>query len=456
MLRNYLTLFFFSISIWTQGQSGAIFGKVENRRGEILENVHVLVTGGRGTHTNEEGKYELQLPAGKYLLTFSHVGFKTKKVSININENARIKFDLKLRDDPVALKDIQVQVGRIDENLPNNQLQIEAKTAKVLPSAFSDFSKILVTLPQVASNNEFSTAYSVRGGNFDENLVYVNDIPVYRPFLSNAGRQEGLSFVNPQMVNNIRFSAGGWESKYGDKLSSTLNILYQEPDILSGNLTMGLLGGSATIGQRFNDRFRVITGIRHKDSRYLLGTTEIDGQYFPTYSDIQSLMTFDLTPKEKNQINKTKLHWLLYYGRNRYLTQPVSQITQFGSILANFRIQTAFQGQEILNYDVYQTGLNLSHIWSENWLTRVISSGVYTVEREYFDVLGSYRLCDVDEESNGLNDCILVRGIGTNYDYGRNQLSAKIANVEIRNEHLLNLYNTFEWGIGWQKCKYPR
>ena len=449
MHRASLYFSYLILVLTALAQQGSISGKVASKAGEPLEGVNIVISEGEGTTTDSGGKYEIQLSPGKYTLTFSYVGYRTKSASININLGTFVKYDVKLKFDPRTLDQVEV-IGQSGEtNQITTPTRIDAKTAEDLPSAFGDFSKILITLPGVVSNNEFSTAYSVRGGNFDENLVYVNDIPVYRPFLSNAGQQEGLSFVNPEMVSNIRFSAGGWEPKYGDKLSSSLNILYQEPDILQGKLNLGFLGGSVTIGQKINNRFRIITGVRHKDSRYLLGTTETEGQYFPTYTDIQSLLTFDLTNKESNRSNRTKLHWLLYYGRNRYLTRPESQTTQFGSIQANFRIQTDFEGQEILNYDVYQSGINLSHIWSEKWLTRLIASGVYTIEREYFDVEGAYRICDVDMNNDGLNDCVLVRGIGTNYDYGRNQLDATLGNWEIRNEHLLGESNIFEWGLGW-------
>jgi hypothetical protein len=431
-------------------QQGSVFGKVLDREGLPLEGATVQISGTElGIITDDKGYYEIQLLSGKYTFTVSYVGYRTRSVSLNINQGAFVQYNFNLKEDTRQLEEVQI-TDKFDgsEGAPN-VTRMDARSAKELPSAFGDFSKILVTLPGVASNNEFSSVYSVRGGNFDENLVYVNEIPVYRPFLSTAGRQEGLSFVNPEMVSNIRFSAGGWEPKYGDKLSSNLAILYQEPDTLSGQLTVGMLGGTATLQHKVSERFRYVTGIRYRDSRYLLGSTEVKGQYFPTYTDVQSLLTFDLTDKDAVQKNKTKLHWLMYYGRNRYLTEPESQITQFGSVGANFRIQTAFEGKELLNYDVYQTGLNLSHIWSGKWLSRFIVSGVYTQEREYFDVEGFYRICDVDNNpGSDPNDCVVVRAIGTNYNYGRNYLEAVVTTAEIRNEHLLNLNNMFEWGIG--------
>ena len=450
MVRFYLFALILIASFPTLAQQGSVFGRVLDKEGEPLEGATIIISGiETGVITDKDGKYEIQLRAGRYTLTVSYVGFRTRSVTINVNQGAYIQYDFPLKEDTRKLDEVKISDSYDPLVDPPNVTAIDAKAAKQLPSAFGDFSKILVTLPGVASNNEFSSAYSVRGGNFDENLVYVNEMPVYRPFLSTAGRQEGLSFVNPEMVSNIRFSAGGWESKYGDKLSSNLSILYQEPDTLGGQITVGMLGGTATLQHKVSDRFTYVTGVRYRDSRYLLGSTEVQGQYFPTYTDIQSLLTFDLTDKDAAQRNRTKLHWLIYYGRNRYLTEPESQITQFGSVGANFRIQTAFDGQELLNYDVYQTGLNLSHIWSEKWLSRFIVSGVYTQEREYFDVEGFYRICDVDNNPGAdPNDCIIVRAIGTNYNYGRNYLEAKVTTAEIRNEHLFNLNNMFEWGIG--------
>lgn len=453
MLRTLLSLTSIVVVLTVFGQRGTIFGRVTNRAGDPIPNVTVsILESSIGSVANSDGQYELILDAGKFTITFSHVKYQNRSITVNINQGSFVNYDIRLRVGTQRLEEVSITETRGRNEEISNVTFLKGKTVENLPSVFGDFSKILVTLPGVASNNEFSTAYSVRGGNFAENLVYINDILVYRPFLSNAGKQEGLSIVNPEMVSNIHFSAGGWEPKYGDKLSSSLNILYHEPDTLTGQFTFGFLGGSAVVKNKISDRFRFVAGVRHKDSRYLLGTTEIKGQYFPTYTDIQSLMTFDLTKKESNQRNKTKLHWLLYYGRNRYLTKPESQMEQFGSIQANFRIETDFEGQEILNYDVLQSGVNLSHIWSENWLSRIIFSGVYAREREYFDVEGAYRICEVTNASDAddLNDCVIERGIGTNYTYGRNTLNSILANVEIRNEHLINLHNLVEWGVGTQ------
>jgi hypothetical protein len=425
-----------------------ISGQIADAKGEVVPGVSIMLVGTQlGTISDGDGNYKLRVPAGEFSLSFSHVQYQTKEQEFNLTSDTNV--DVMLVESTTQLRDVQVSDNSIlDEEIGVVQ-RIDAKSAKSLPSTFGDFNKVLVTLPGVSGNNELSSAYSVRGGNFDENLVYVNDIPVYRPFLANAGRQEGLSFVNPDMVSDIEFYAGGWEAKYGDKLSSSLNIEYKEPDSLEAAVTIGLLGGTAYTGGK-TDKLSYLIGARHRDSRYLLNTLETKGQYFPTYTDVQAFLTFDLTSKESVYINKTKLNILASYGRNRYLTNPVSQSTDFGSVQQNFRLQTAFEGTEIMRYDTYQTGFRLTHRFNQRLRTHFIGSSLFTFEKEQFDVEGFYRLCDVNTNpsASSFDQCVVERGIGTNYDYGRNSLEADLYTAENRWEYLLNANQVIEAGAG--------
>ncbi|MFT4834085.1 MAG: hypothetical protein ACI83W_000563 [Marinoscillum sp.] len=447
--KPVLFSFLLLISLCLQAQTALISGYVYDENKETIPGVSLVIAGtSQGTITNTEGYFNLRVPKGKLTLEFSHVQYQVyrKDLIASIDEEVAIY----LTEKTTRLQDVRVTASPTDvQNDIVNFQRVDAKSAKSLPSTFGDFNKVLVTLPGVSGNNELSSAYSVRGGNFDENLVYVNDMPVYRPMLANAGRQEGLSFVNPDMVEDIEFYAGGWEPKYGDKLSSSLNIEYKEPDSLEGSVTIGLLGGTAYTGGKA-DRMSYLIGARYRDSRYLLNTLETKGQYFPTYTDIQSLFTFDLSRRGSSFINKTKLSILLSYGRNRYLTQPTSQTTDFGSVQQNFRLQTAFIGQEILRYDTYQSGFRLTHRFNERLRTHFIGSALFTSEKEQFDVEGAYRLCDVnnDPNSSSFDECVIVRGIGTNYDYGRNSLEADIQTIENRWEYLLSVNHVLEAGVG--------
>ncbi|RED94369.1 TonB-dependent receptor [Marinoscillum furvescens] len=446
------TLFFlFLLNTWLlSAQSTLVTGVVSDESGIEIPGVSVTIEGtSKGTVTNVEGQFELEVPVKQNVtLVFTHIQYIPQRLTQAFDEETPLSIVLK--EQTTQLQDVQIKddrLGDLDEVV--NFQKVDAKSAKALPSTFGDFNKVLVTLPGVSSNNELSSAYSVRGGNFDENLVYVNDIPVYRPFLANAGRQEGLSFVNPDMVQDIEFYAGGWEPKYGDKLSSSLNIEYKEPDSLEGAVTVGLLGGTAYTGGH-SDRLSYLIGARHRDSRYLLGTLETQGQYFPTYTDIQSMLTFDLSKKGAQYINKTKLNVLLSYGRNRYVSIPESQTTDFGSVQANFRLNTYFEGREIMRYDTYQSGLRLTHRFTERLRAHFIGSAMYTSETEQYDVEGAYFLCDVNKDPNtsSFDQCVIVRGAGTNYDYGRNSLDAQLYTAENRWEYLLNVNHVLEAGAG--------
>ena len=384
-------------------------------------------------------------------MIIAHIAYQRNDfLVVKKNSPQDIKFVLVSREILLEKIEISETVDRSQE-MDQNQIKLNAKSVLVMPSAFGDFSKVLSTLPGVSSNNELSSTYSVRGGNFQENLVYVNGIQVYRPFLANTGRQEGLSFINPDFVRDISFYAGGWQPKYGDKLSSSLNIEYKEPDRFEGSASLGLLGGKIYLGgSSDNQRSKFSIGVRHKDARYLLNTLEVSGQYFPKYTDVQGFFTFDLTKKSSSLINKTKLNWLLSYGQNRYQTIPISQSTVFGSVTQNFRLQTNFMGNESLDYDTYQTGFNLSHRLNDRLKTSLIASTVSTQEKENFEVEGAYRLCDVDQKSqvDFSDKCIVMRAIGTYFDYGRNALNVHISTIENRNEWLINSNNLFEFGFG--------
>jgi len=451
-LKSLFLFFSLFFSLLLHGQRAVLEGRIVDDSGQPVPAVNIILKSDRtiGTVSNANGYFKLDLEQGSHDLILSHVQYGTHEFN-DVATGASELFIVTLKKNIRQLEDVIV-AGSPPRDAIDPAVKIAAESAQNLPSAFGDFNKVLLTLPGVSGNNELSSTYNVRGGNFDENLIYVNDIPVYRPFLANAGRQEGLSFINPSLVNDIRFYAGGWEAKYGDKLSSTLNIDYKEPEGPEGNMTIGLLGGSAYIGNRINDDIQYLFGARHRDSRYLLGTLETRGEYLPVYTDVQGFLTFDLSKGVQN-INRTKLNWLFSYGRNRYLTLPVSQSTEFGTVSQVLRIQTAFNGREELDYDTYQSGINLSHRWSDSFLSRWIVSGVYTGERENYTVEGAYRICDIDNapSSTSFNDCIVVRGQGTDYSYGRNKLEANLLSAEWRNEILLSDWSVLETGAGYAR-----
>lgn len=401
----------------------------------------------QGTITDKNGSFSLDFIKTELkdslLMEFSHVAFESKQIAYyKIREGSVIKLVARTS----YLDEVSIKGQRESEPTVT---KIEPKSIDALTTPFQEFNKILSTLPGVYSNNELSSTYSVRGGNYDENLIYVNDIPIYRPFLVSNGQQEGLSFINNDLVSSVSFSAGGWQPKYGDKLSSVLNVEYKKPQEFGASANIGLLGGSIHLeGASSNDRINYALGVRHKSAQYLLNTLEVQGQYLPKFTDYQSIINLNLG--KKSDIDRTQLSILSAYARNRYLVKPESRETEFGNFNQSLRLYVAFIGEETLEYDTYQIGSKLSHKFSDVIESQLVTSAVYAIEREYTEVEGGYRLCDIDKNisSSTFNDCVFVRGIGTNYDYGRNNLTADLINIENRNKiHLDN--STIEFGFGY-------
>ncbi len=407
----------------------------------------------KGTVTDKNGIFILNILEDdiQNQLIFRHIKYVEKRIPIQNFIAQDLPLTITLVDSVRMLDQVNISDNRINEIDRNvSTFELDPLNAQFSPAPFQDLTGILVTLPGVSSTNELSTGYSVRGGNFDENLVYVNNIPVYRPQIITSGRQEGLSFINTDLVSNISFSSGGWEAKYGDGLASTLNIRYKQPTKFGGSLNIGLLGGSVHLeGGTSNQRFSYIIGARHKTSEYLLQTLETKGEYRPRFSDIQTYLNYDLSDGKPN--GRTEIGLLFSYAQNRYLVEPTSRETTFGTFNEQKRLFVAFDGRERLTYDTWQSGLRLSHKFSSNWNAHFIVSGTYSREREFYDVESGYLLCNVDNNpaSPGFNKCLTNIGIGTNYYSGRNLLDATLINIESRNEVIINTENTLEFGVGY-------
>ncbi len=429
-------------------------GRVIDSNQNPITNVNIFVEGtNTGTITDLKGDFHLNIneeDLDKNLI-FRHIQYVEKKVRISLIDLEIDRYIFVLEYKIRVLDEVNIEDKRIEEINENvSTFNLDPIHSQFIPAPFQDISSLLITLPGVSSNNEFSTGYAVRGGNFDENLVYVNNIPVYRPQIITSGQQEGLSFINTDLVQGIEFSSGGWEAKYGDGLASTLNIKYKKPTNFGGSLNVGLLGGSVHVeGNSKSDRFTYLVGARHKSSVYLLNTLETKGEYKPRFTDIQTYLNYDIS--KKNEKDKTEIGLLFSYAQNRYLVRPTSRETTFGTFNNQVRLFVAFDGQEKLTYDTWQGGVRLSHRLTNLWRSHLIFSATYSREREYYDIESGYLLCNVNNDpgSSSFNECLANIGIGTNYYSGRNLLNATLLNVESRNEVIINGSNTMEFGIGY-------
>ncbi|MGB0525565.1 MAG: TonB-dependent receptor, partial [Flammeovirgaceae bacterium] len=434
-------------------QTAIIEGKVINAKNQAIELVTIsILNSATGTATDKSGNFRLEVPATQdFTLVIKHIEYKEKRFQLNLKPNEVKSLTIQLGEKIIELEEVDIITNKEEEKTRDEAgtLYLKARTIRSNISAFGDFNQALVGQIGVVGNNELSSSYSVRGGNFDENLVYVNDIQVYRPFLVRSGQQEGLSFVNPELVEGVSFSAGGWQPKYGDKLSSSLNITYKTPSTTRASLIAGLLGGSAHLeGRTKNGKFTHATGIRYKDSRYLLGNTEIQGEYLPRFFDLQTFITVDLSGKSQEP-RTTTLSFLGSYASNSYEVEPENQVTNFGTFQQALQFRVGFDGDESLKYNTWQGGLKLSHFFSDRFKTNLIVSGMNTQEREYIDLEKGYLLCDVDKNTSSatFNECVTTRGVGALFDYARNALDATIFTAESRNEFRASPNTNIEFGF---------
>lgn len=441
------TLLFFTISIiaFAQNQTAKVAGIVLDENNKPIENVNVSYQTKSAT-TDKNGFYELTIPANqKVILVFTHTALKNITVPVQLKPGENFEYHVMMNDKAEQLSDVVITSSK---RRVQNITSIDPETVRKNPSANAGIESVLKTLAGVNSNSELSTQYSVRGGNYDENLVYVNEIEVYRPFLIRSGQQEGLSFTNTDMVKNLDFSAGGFQSKYGDKLSSVLDITYRKPTKFGIAAEASFLGGSVTAeGVSKNKKWTAITGIRYRDNSLLVNSQETSTNYRPTYMDVQSNVTFN--PNEKWEFS-----FLGNASQNKYSYQPLTRQTNFGTIDEPIALQVFYEGQEKDRYQTLFGAFKTNYTLNENNTFKLITSVYHTQEQEYFDILAAYFLGEVDTNigSETLGEVTFNRGIGTQLNHARNDLDALIVNAEIKGVHQINdKKHQIEWGF-----KYTR
>ncbi|WP_245575810.1 TonB-dependent receptor [Hymenobacter norwichensis] len=431
-----------------------ISGTVRDAAGQPVELVGVGVEGqAGGTSTDSQGRFTLRVPrTGRpAVLVVRGLRFKPLRVPLTLNQD-QPTLRLTLQSDTRALSNVTVR-ARTDEANTSEQvsmIKLDPRTAKVLPSPFGDFNAILKTLPGVSSTNELTSTYSVRGGNYDENLVYVNGIEIYRPFLVTAAQQEGLSFINPDLVSKVEFSTGGWQPQFGDKLSSVLNVQYKQPTRFAASGTASLVGGAAHAeATSANKRLSYLAGIRYKNATYVLRSLkQQQGGYNPTFYDGQAYINANLGPQDNPE--RTSLGLLTTFAHNDYRFTPETGQSTFSTATNQFtRLFIVYDGRERMQYDMYQGGLNLKHNFSSKFQTELLGGLVYSRELEYRDVEASYSLADInrDPDQPDFNLPVRQRDVGTRFDHSRNTLTARIATVEARARWTPSARNVVRFGV---------
>ena len=422
-----------------------VAGVVLDENNRPVENVNVSYQTKTST-TDSNGFYEITVPANqKIVLVFTHVSLKKITATLELKPNENYEFHVVMNDKADQLGEVIVTNNR---KRVQGITSLSPETIRRNTSAMPGVESVLKTFAGVNANNELSSGYNVRGGNYDENLVYVNEIEVYRPFLVRSGQQEGLSFTNTDMVQNIDFSAGGFQAKYGDKLSSVLDITYRKPTKYSVSAEASFLGGSVTgEGVSKNKKWSAITGVRYRDNSLLVNSQETSTNYHPTFMDVQTNVNF--SPNKKWQFS-----FLGNVSQNKYNYQPLTRQTNFGTVDEPIALQIFYEGRENDKYQTLFGAFKTSFLANENTTFKLITSVYHTQEQEYFDILAAYYLGDVDTNigSETLGQVTYNRGVGEQLNHARNDLDALIVNAEVKGVHQINQKKQqIEWGF-----KYTR
>jgi hypothetical protein len=434
-----ITLFLSLLGLLSFSQKAILEGVVTDQTNKPIDGVTVS-SSSTIFITGPDGKYIVELNPGRQSVTFYLYGYVSQTKSVSSIDNTKNSLDVTLIEDVTVLGPIDLtdESERFDEVINIGEKEIEFSTG---PN--QGVEGLIRTLPGVVGTNEFSSQYNVRGGNFDENLVYVNGIEVYRPFLVRSGQQEGQSFINPDMVKNVRFSAGGFEAKYGDKMSSVLDIDYRRPKDFQAILQASLLGISLTAeGVSKDKRFTALGGFRYKTNQILLGSLDTKADFRPSFTDFQLLMDYELT-------DEITLGFFGTIGSNKYNVQPQSRQTDFGTFNEALRLNVFFEGQENYNYTTNSSAFSVK--WEPNSDNQIewITSAFQTKEQELVDVTGYYRLGELNNNlgSDDFGEVQFLRGVGGFQTNARNFLDAIIVSTRIRGLYRQNERSTWLYGI---------
>ncbi|UKK49551.1 TonB-dependent receptor [Prevotella sp. E9-3] len=407
-------------------------GTVKDEDGNALELATVsCAEQGKVTMTNLKGEYSLQLQSeDSVVIRFSMVGYKTRT---RVLRRPRTTQTLQLSLDPLD------ELGEVVVNKRRRQTsqteQLDLKDIKSVPSASGNAIEELVQQQAgVSTHNELSSQYNVRGGSFDENSVYINNVEVYRPLLIRSGQQEGLSVINPDMVEKVGFSSGGFSAKYGDKMSSALDITYKRPKSFEATAMASLLGASAYVGMS-TKKFSMSHGLRYKTNRYLLGSLDTKGEYKPNFLDYQTNIIYE--PNKRWTFN-----FIGNISENHYNFSPTDRETSFGTMEAAKSFKVYFDGQE---KDIFRTlfgTASISRHIGDSTHIRFLWSAFHTKEQECYDIQGQYWLDDAQSSEN--------LGVGTYMEHARNYLTANVQSIKLLFEKKLRQHEiesglTMKW-----------
>ena len=426
-----LTILLMAITVNVFGQTFTLQGRVTDEKGNPVELCTVSVLKqGKITMTSLKGEFRMDLlSADTVAVRFSMIGYKPKMRLLR-KPKGKQTLQITLLEDDNLLSEVQVN----EQRRQTDQIQeLDPEKLKNMPSTTGNAVEEMVQLQAgVSSHNELSSQYNVRGGSFDENNVYINNVEIFRPFLVRSGQQEGLSVINPDMVERIGFSTGGFEAKYGDKMSSTLDITYRrlkplanKKRLFEGSFNASLLGSGIYLGYA-TKKLSWMNSVRYKTNKYLVGSMETDAEYRPTYLDYQSYLSYQ--PNKKWQVD-----FIGNVSDNHYNFTPKDRETKFGTMenVKSFRVY--FDGQEKDLFRTWFGSLNITHHFTDSTSISLLGSAFRTQERESYDIQGQYWLTQTETSEN--------LGVGTYFEHARNYLRANVQSLKVLVRHKMHRHN---------------
>lgn len=436
-LRCFLLLSALLFPLLAYAQRTEIYGLVRDQAtGEPIEFATLYRDGTtEAVESEADGRYRLEVqPGERMLIHCTRIGYKPVEYIVTplpSGSRQRIDFYLVGVDSRI---EVVVRESRIEER---GMIREDVANLKLLPTTTGNFESILPAIAlgaSTGSGGELTSQYNVRGGNYDENLVYINDFEIYRPQLIRAGQQEGLSFPNIDLIRDVSFSSGGFEARYGDKMSSVLDIRYKRPDSLRASISGSALGatghleGSFQLGKKPVQKLRYLLGARYKTNQYLLNSLDVEGEYIPNFTDFQAYVTYDIN-------RDWQLAFLANYNRSVYQYRPVSRSTAFGFVTFALRLFSVFDGQEDDRFTTAMSGVSLTYLPEKSprpFFLKFLASTFNSREIEGIDIIGAYRLSEIDINpgSENYEQEVAVLGTGVQHLYVRNRLDFQVTHLE--------------------------
>ncbi|MBQ9077695.1 MAG: TonB-dependent receptor [Muribaculaceae bacterium] len=411
-----------------------IHGKVIDTENKPLEFVTIGIEGtALGVMTNLDGDYSLSTAKRDTIhVVFKCIGYQDERRTL-VDASGDVTLNMRMQQKTKALQEVEVTEFK---KQTGSMQKLDHDAYRLSPDVSGgSVESLLMTMAGVNSSNEMSSQYSVRGGSYDENSVYINGIEVYRPQLISSGQQEGLSIINPDMVGEVGFSTGGFSAEYGDKMSSVLDITYREPQAFEGSLSLSLMGGSLAVGQS-SKNFSQLHGVRYKRNASLLSSMETKGEYDPNYFDYQTYLTYKLN-------KRWKVSFLGNIAVNNYKFKPVNRETNFGTSNDAKQFKVYFDGQEKDKFETYFGALSLGYKASRSTDFTLLASGYLTNELVAYDISGEYWLDQAGTTGGGNADNAIggELGVGRYHEHARNRLKASVFSLALKGNTSMNKHN---------------